>query len=299
MSWDTRLRRRMKNLVTPKLPTQGSADGDEDDGASDEAAIQYRLAATSRYPQKTFIERVITCGSGAQSPSVGINPNQKLAMYLHWMFRVNFFFLFVVMCTMFFALVIFFTGLIMVAGKMDPQCVRIGGNEVRNGERLYFGSQNFVAYIFSSYYPLYSLINPTLHSPMALPSVGRHFPPLDTVVPIRRWDTKMITHPIAFLSISFAHSRHWWVSCTLAFVAPSSLGRCCESRAMPKSYSVIPLSFDTEQVCDRIPILPMTDLGTRNWVEVLVLFSNSALSIDSLEKSAVRLWMQRSMLLRM
>jgi hypothetical protein len=141
MSWDTRLRRRMKNMFTPAVPLQASSvhgNEDNDNGGSDEGAIQYRLAATSRYPKKPFLERVIRCGSGSRSPSVGINPNQKLAMYLHWMFRVNFFFLFVVMCTMFFALVIFFTGLIILAGEMDPQCVRIGGNEVRHGERLDF-----------------------------------------------------------------------------------------------------------------------------------------------------------------
>jgi hypothetical protein len=137
MSWDTRLRRRMKNLFTPSLPLQQSSP-EEDHDSEDEGAVQYRLAATSRFPKKTFFERVVTCGASSRSPSVGINPNQKLAMYLHWMFRVNFFFLFVVMCTMFFALVIFFTGLIILAGEMDPQCVRIGGNEVRHGERLDF-----------------------------------------------------------------------------------------------------------------------------------------------------------------
>jgi hypothetical protein len=61
--------------------------------------------------------------------AVGINPNQKLALYLHWMFRVNFVFLFGVMCVMFFALVILFAGFITVAGNIDPQCVRIGGEE--------------------------------------------------------------------------------------------------------------------------------------------------------------------------
>jgi hypothetical protein len=42
------------------------------------------------------------------------------------MFRVNFVFLFAIMCITFFAFVIFFAGLITVAGTIDPQCVRIG-----------------------------------------------------------------------------------------------------------------------------------------------------------------------------
>jgi hypothetical protein len=59
-----------------------------------------------------------------------VSRNQlSLAMYLHWMFRVNFFFLFTLSCVVFFALTIFFAGLIIWAGRMDPQCVRVGGEE--------------------------------------------------------------------------------------------------------------------------------------------------------------------------
>lgn len=50
-------------------------------------------------------------------------------MYLHWMFRVNFFFLFVVMCVAFFALVIVFAGFITIAGTLDEQCVRVGSED--------------------------------------------------------------------------------------------------------------------------------------------------------------------------
>ena len=59
--------------------------------------------------------------------TIGINPNQQLAMYLHWMFRVNFLFLFCVMCVMFFVLVMAFSVLIIIAGTLDAECVRIGG----------------------------------------------------------------------------------------------------------------------------------------------------------------------------
>lgn len=62
-----------------------------------------------------------------QQVGIGISPNQSLAMYLHWMFRVNFFFLFTLSCIVFFALTIFFAGLIIAAGRMDEECVRVGG----------------------------------------------------------------------------------------------------------------------------------------------------------------------------
>eukprot|EP00977_Amphora_coffeiformis_P024673 scaffold16630_cov177-Amphora_coffeaeformis.AAC.6 len=93
--------------------------------------VQYRLEATVR-KRAPLWKKVLTCGGfwgnlihpGAQT---GINPNQRLAMYLHWMFRVNFGFLFAIMCAMFFALVIGFAGFITLAGQLDHECVRIGG----------------------------------------------------------------------------------------------------------------------------------------------------------------------------
>ena len=95
--------------------------------------VQYRLEATAlRKPMPWGYKSLLTCGgrlgSRAGANGVGIHPNQRLAMYLHWMFRVNFGFLFAFMCIMFFALVIFFAALITVAGQMDDECVRIGGN---------------------------------------------------------------------------------------------------------------------------------------------------------------------------
>lgn len=71
----------------------------------------------------------LSCGwlGGRQRRTIGISPNQQLAMYLHWMFRVNFLFLFCVMCIMFFVWVMVFAALIIIAGTMDPHCVRIGG----------------------------------------------------------------------------------------------------------------------------------------------------------------------------
>lgn len=49
-------------------------------------------------------------------------------MWLHWMFRVNFLFLFCLSCVVFFALTFFFAAFIIWAGNADPECVRIGGD---------------------------------------------------------------------------------------------------------------------------------------------------------------------------
>ena len=57
---------------------------------------------------------------------IGVSPNQALAMYLHWMFRVNFFILFSLSCFFFFGMVIFFSAFIVIAGTIDSDCVRIG-----------------------------------------------------------------------------------------------------------------------------------------------------------------------------
>jgi hypothetical protein len=125
MSWGQRLKTRFK-FFTFKEP-------DNDEGTPVVPMVQYRLEAMRRNPRQTLLWKVLTCNGllvgsvGRSSTSIGINSNQQLAMSLHWMFRVNFLFLFGVMCVMFFALVIFFAGLITVAGTIDADCVRIGG----------------------------------------------------------------------------------------------------------------------------------------------------------------------------
>lgn len=131
MSWDQRLRMKTKNFFSrhAEPPT-----GDVEDVCG--KAVQYRLEATRRKPKQGIMARILTCGGlcfGGSNLStglaVGVHSNQKLAMYLHWMFRVNFLFLFVVMCIMFFTLVILFAGFIALAGNLDSECVRIGDNE--------------------------------------------------------------------------------------------------------------------------------------------------------------------------
>jgi hypothetical protein len=48
------------------------------------------------------------------------------------MFRVNFIFLFAVMCTMFFALIMVFAGVIVGVGRLDPECILVGGAPFAN-----------------------------------------------------------------------------------------------------------------------------------------------------------------------
>lgn len=104
---------------------------DEEEGGNN-AKKQYRLEA-SKSGSRSGILHFLSCGmlgrsSGrSRGTTIGINPNQQLAMYLHWMFRVNFLFLFCVMCVMFFVLVMVFAALIIIAGELDDECVRIGG----------------------------------------------------------------------------------------------------------------------------------------------------------------------------
>jgi hypothetical protein len=94
---------------------------------------QFRLDPNQGFNAGLYL---LTCGlfGGKQRRTIGISPNQQLGMYLHWMFRVNFLFLFCVMCIMFFVWVMVFAALIMVAGTMDPMCVQVGGEPFGNAD---------------------------------------------------------------------------------------------------------------------------------------------------------------------
>mmetsp|Transcript_2004 Transcript_2004/g.4385 ORF Transcript_2004/g.4385 Transcript_2004/m.4385 type:complete len:510 (+) Transcript_2004:125-1654(+) len=131
MAWGQRVKTKMKNFVGVHDSDERHPNEDEEMQQGGDKQVQYRLEATVR-KRAPLWKKVLTCGGfwgnlihpGAQT---GINPNQRLAMYLHWMFRVNFGFLFAIMCAMFFALVIGFAGFITLAGQLDHECVRIGG----------------------------------------------------------------------------------------------------------------------------------------------------------------------------
>jgi hypothetical protein len=90
---------------------------------------QYRLEG-DRKGKRLGVHSILSCfcGSASSSGGIGISHNQRLASMLHWMFRVNFIFLFSVMCSAFFAGVVIFSFIIWGAGAKDADCVKIGGN---------------------------------------------------------------------------------------------------------------------------------------------------------------------------
>jgi hypothetical protein len=142
MAWGQRVKAKLRATFTTTSGNNKDEDGASQGGGDVELQgggttkkVQYRLEATALRKPMPGWKALLTCrgrlGGMRQrhvAASVGMNPNQRLAMYLHWMFRVNFGFLFAFMCIMFFALVIFFAALITIAGQMDNECVRIGGN---------------------------------------------------------------------------------------------------------------------------------------------------------------------------
>ena len=143
-SWSQRLVADVRSVFRRVLLCQKPQDpmerphhrGKKDDDDSDTPAPQYRLEATNKGIHKRFIDRLISlvCGVSATSGNVGVsvNPNQRLAVYLQWMFRVNFLFLFAVMCAIFFIWVMLFAGFIIGAGKWNSDCVRVGDKSIAN-----------------------------------------------------------------------------------------------------------------------------------------------------------------------
>jgi hypothetical protein len=115
--------------LRPKAPQKKDDDNDLEEGKRKK---QYRLEATRLKAKKGWLSWCTSGSSLSSASGLGVSPNQALAMYLHWMFRVNFFFLFALSCVVFFTLVIIFSGFIILAGKMDSECVRVGGLEFGN-----------------------------------------------------------------------------------------------------------------------------------------------------------------------
>lgn len=126
--WELKIKRLSRRIFCLK------GAGDTDDFTSDAEngdsinVPQYRLEGVQK-GKGLGIHSILSCFCGrASSSGGGISHNQRLASTLHWMFRVNFIFLFSVMCTAFFVWVVIFSGVIMAAGEMDADCVKIGGN---------------------------------------------------------------------------------------------------------------------------------------------------------------------------
>ena len=103
-----------------------SIDVDIEEGAA-HSVRQYRLEAARRKPRRGLFGFLCCCCAFPTKgmSGIGISQNQSLAMYLHWSFRVNFFFLFIVSCVIFFALIILFAALLILVESADYSCVRI------------------------------------------------------------------------------------------------------------------------------------------------------------------------------
>ena len=141
---DVTLLQRFRRPFQRRSQEQEMIAENEDEESLSNDSRQFRIEATRRPQNKrhhirnannnmSWFRRIVTLNGCVPTPSIGnsnlsdgVTPNHSIAMYLHWMFRVNFFFLFIVMCVAFFALVLFFSGFITLAGRLDHECVRVG-----------------------------------------------------------------------------------------------------------------------------------------------------------------------------
>lgn len=141
----TLLQRISKPFQRQSQQQQMIGENDDEESLSNDSR-QFRIEATRRPNNKQhyirtrnskmhWFRRIITLNGCVPTRFIGnsnlsdvVTPKHSIAMYLHWMFRVNFFFLFVAMCVAFFALVLFFSGFITLAGRLDSECVRVGSD---------------------------------------------------------------------------------------------------------------------------------------------------------------------------
>lgn len=118
------------------------SEGDIENFQSESATTvkQYRLEAARRKPPSIF-HRLCCCfcarrrAVGSRMGGTWISQNQTLSMYLHWMFRINFPLLFLLSCACYFTLILGFTGLLILAGTLDEQCVRINEDALSRQDR--------------------------------------------------------------------------------------------------------------------------------------------------------------------
>lgn len=141
MSWDQRMGIKMK-ACGRKICCSQSAEEHHDnrdrEHGQNNLSRQYRLESNVKSRGTSILSNFNNCmcgtASGSGSNGIGINHNQRLASSLHWMFRVNFIFLFAVMCTIFFLWVMTFAAFIVGAGRLDDECIRVGGAPFADSE---------------------------------------------------------------------------------------------------------------------------------------------------------------------
>ena len=134
MSHHERIKVKMRNFFSNGIPKRNTGHDIEANKKP-----QYRLKASNRY-RNGRSWRFCCRGAAGVTELSDIKPNERIASSLHWMFRSNFLVLFTVMCLCFFALIIIFAGIIIGAGQLDRECVRVG----TKGEKNRFSIQHFV-----------------------------------------------------------------------------------------------------------------------------------------------------------
>jgi hypothetical protein len=116
------------------MPTNENAKSKNENGKESQDVkkeiLQYRLTA-HHHSNESTLKKCFTLGFCQPHPDIGltgVHPQRLMSTFLQWIFRLNFTALFSLMCVMFFSFVIFFAGLITIAGNYDESCVRVGGN---------------------------------------------------------------------------------------------------------------------------------------------------------------------------
>lgn len=140
MPWDDRLKIKVREFGRRAFPSFRSENDEErHDEERGEENIQYRLESSRLAQGKSIFGRCLGRFTADSSRAgIGIHINEHLAALLHWMFRVNFMFLFTVMCTIFFLLITIFAALIMAVGQMDYTCIQVGGTPFGNANSDFF-----------------------------------------------------------------------------------------------------------------------------------------------------------------
>jgi hypothetical protein len=118
MSQKERVKVQLKNFFSSGRAQEEDSNKDVEENI----APQYRLETSNRNRRGCLFCK----GAVGVKELSDIKPNERLASSLHWMFRSNFLVLFAVMCLCFFAWILFFAGIIMGAGRLDNECVRVG-----------------------------------------------------------------------------------------------------------------------------------------------------------------------------
>jgi Ion channel len=128
MGYDKRRNLRLRNAYK-KITSYFTGDAPDQDKKNPPRRKQYRIEPAG--PRST-LSRYLLGSQGRRESNLGMvvpKSHLSLSSYLHWMFRVNFCVLFGLSCVVFFVFTTFFAGVIYLSGSLEPQCLRVGGEE--------------------------------------------------------------------------------------------------------------------------------------------------------------------------